>query len=167
MQKILTVWAASLCLLLPVTLAWSGEHRLGGGVNYWVALENLDEHDVDENGFSYLISYQYMMDWVGLELDVELLPDRFGEDAVAPAAYFLIGKTLYAGVGIGIVNYDGDFADEPFFALRAGLDLEVLPSLYLDISANYRFNDKADLDDSDRKIDTDTIFLGAAVRFAL
>jgi hypothetical protein len=160
-------WAVSCCLLLPATAVWSGEHRLGGGVNYWVALEDLDEDGVDEDGFSYLVSYQYMMDWVGLQLDVELLPDRFGEDAVAPSAWFLLGKTLYAGAGIGIVNYDGDFADEPFFALRAGLNLEVLPSLYLDISANYRFNDKADLEDDDRKIDADTVFLGAAVRFAL
>ena len=48
MQKILMVWAVSCCLLLPATLAWSGEHRLGGGVNYWVALEDLDEDDVDE-----------------------------------------------------------------------------------------------------------------------
>ena len=132
-----------------------------------MALDDLDEDDVDEDGFSYLISYQYMMDWVGVELDVELLPDRFDEDAVAPAAWFLLGKTLYAGAGIGIVNSDGDFADEPFFALRAGLNLELLPSLYADLSVNYRFNDEADLDDDDRNIDTDTLFLGAAVRFSL
>ena len=81
MQKILMVWAVSCYLLLPATAAWSGEHRLGGGVNYWVALEDLDEDDVDEDGFSYLISYQYMMDWIGVELDVELLPDRFGDMA--------------------------------------------------------------------------------------
>ena len=142
-------------------------HRIGGGVNYWVALEDLDEDDVDEDGFSYLFSYQYMMDWIGIELDVELLPDRFGEDAVAPAAWFLLGETLDAGAGIGIANYDGDFADEPFFALRAGLNLEVLPSLYADLSVNYRFNDEADLEDDDRNIDTDTLFLGAAVRFSL
>ena len=167
MHKMLMVWMAALLLLLPATMARSGEHRLGGGVNYWVALEDLDEDDVDEDGFSYLFSYQYMMDWVGVELDVELLPDRFDEDAVAPAAWFLLGKTLYAGAGIGIANYDGDFADEPFFALRAGLNLEVLPSLYADLSVNYRFNDEADLEDDDRNIDTDTLFLGAAVRFSL
>ena len=167
MHKMLMVWMAALLLLLPATMARSGEHRLGGGVNYWVALEDLDEDDVDEDGVSYLFSYQYMMDWIGIELDVELLPDRFGEDAVAPAAWFLLGETLYAGAGVGIANYDGDFADEPFFALRAGLNLEVLPSLYADLSVNYRFNDEADLEDDDRNIDTDTLFLGAAVRFSL
>ena len=167
MQEILIGGAVRCRRVLPARAAWSGEHRPGGGVNYGVALEDLDEDDVDEDGFSYLISYQYMMDWVGVELDVELLPDRFDEDAVAPAAWFLLGKTLYAGAGIGIVNSDGDFADEPFFALRAGLNLELLPSLYADLSVNYRFNDEADLDDDDRNIDTDTLFLGAAVRFSL
>lgn len=167
MRNGLMVWMASLLLLLPATVAWSGEHRLGGGANYWVALDDLDEDDIDDNGFSYLVSYQYMMEWMGLELDVELLPDRFDETAVAPAAYFLLGKTLYAAAGIGIVNSDGDFADEPFFALRAGVNMEVLPNMYLDVSANYRFNDEAELDDDDRDIDTDTVFLGAALRFGL
>ena len=140
---------------------------MGGGANYWVALDDLDEDDIDDNGFSYLISYQYMMEWMGLELDAELLPDRFGETAVAPAAYFLLGKTLYAAAGIGIVNSDGNFSDEPFFALRAGLNLEILPDMYLDVSANYRFNDETELEDKESDIDTDTVFLGAALRFGL
>ena len=46
MHKMLMVWMAALLLLLPATMARSGEHRLGGGVNYWVALEDLDEDDV-------------------------------------------------------------------------------------------------------------------------
>ena len=57
--------------------------------------------------------------------------------------------------------------NEPFFALRAGLNLELLPRIFVDISANYRFNDTAELKDEDTDIDTDTIFLGAALRFAL
>ena len=96
-----------------------------------------------------------------------LLPDRFGETAFAPEAYLLFGGTIYGGAGIGIQNLDGEFADEPFFALRAGLNLELLPSTYVDISANYRFNDSAQLENSRTDIDTDTVFLGAAVRVAL
>jgi hypothetical protein len=147
--------------------AWAGEHRLGGGVNYWVAVDDIDSDKVDDDGFSYLASYQYMMDFIGVELDVEFLPDRFGETAVAPEAYFLLGKAIYGGVGIGIVHADGSFADDPFFALKAGLNLEVLPQIFVDISANYRFNESAELEGNDTNIDTDTIFLGAAVRFAL
>jgi hypothetical protein len=65
------------------------------------------------------------------------------------------------------VRSDGDFADDPFYALRAGLNLELLPSVFVDISANYRFNDSAQFEGDDTDIDTDTVFLGAALRFAL
>ncbi len=143
----------------------AGEHRIGGGVNYWVAVEDLG--DSDDDGFSYLLSYQHWWDFLGIEADIELLPDRFGETASAGELYLLLGSTIYGGAGVGWLRADGDFADEPFFAFKAGLNLEMLPSLYLDISANYRFNDSAQLEDDDTDIDTDTVFLGAALRFAL
>lgn len=164
MKKILVITALTLMIAPQV---WAGEHRIGGGANYWVAVEDIDSQDADDDGFSYLASYQYVMDFVAIELDVEFLPDRFGETALAPEAYFLLGKAIYAGAGLGIVHADGGFADEPFFALRGGLNLEILPEIYLDVSANYRFNDSADLDGDESDIDTDTVFLGAAVRFSL
>jgi hypothetical protein len=144
-----------------------GEHRIGAGANYWVAVRNIDADNVKDNGFSYLASYQYRRNLLGLELDAEFLPDRFGRDAWAPAAYLLIGKTVYAGAGIGVINSDNDFASEPFYAIRAGLDLEVHTRIHLDISGNYRFNDKAQLEGDNTNIDTDTVFLGAAVRITL
>lgn len=143
------------------------EHRIGGGVNYWMTLDDIDISDVDENGFSLLASYQYWTGLFGVELDLEFLPDRFGDSAVAPEAYLLVGRSLYAGLGMGIMYSDSSFADEPFFALRAGLNLEILPGIYVDISGNYRFNDSAQLENEATDIDTDTIFLGAAVRLAL
>lgn len=160
-------WMGVLLALLAtasVTSAESSVHRLGVGANYWIALDDLSS-DVDENGFSYLISYQFRPGLLGLEIDGEMLPDRFGEDAYAPAAYAIIGKAIYAAAGIGIVNQDGEWADDPFFALKAGLDLEVLPHIFLDLSASYRFEAKTDLGDAFEAIDTDTVFLGAAARF--
>ena len=159
----------AVALALGAAAAWGAEGagvRFGGGVNYWVALDDIDVKDVDDSGFSYLLSLQFRGEWAGLGLDAEMLPDRFGEDAYAGQAYLLLGKTLYAGAGIGMNYTDGDFADEPFFSLRAGLDFELLPRLNLDIYANYRFNDKAQFEDSDTDIDTDTVFLGAALRLA-
>jgi hypothetical protein len=47
------------------------------------------------------------------------------------------------------------------------VNLELLPKVFVDISANYRFNDTDDLKNNESDIDTDTIFLGAAVRFGL
>lgn len=154
-------------LALLSTDLQAGEHRIGGGANYWVAVDDIDDDDIDDNGLSYLISYQQWWNFLGFEAALEVLPDHFGETAFAPEAYLLFGGTLYGGAGIGLMNIDGDFADEPFFALRAGLNLELLPGTFLDVSANYRFNDSEELENERTDIDTDTVFLGAALRFAL
>ena len=168
-ERKMTIFRVVLVLFLllayPAANA-SAEHRLGGGVNYWVMLDDIDD-GFDDKGLSYLVSYQYWAGLLGVELDVELLPDRLDETAVAPQAYLLVGKGIYGGAGIGIINSGGDFADKPFFALKAGVNLELLPSTFVDISANYRFSDKEDLNDDNKNIDTDTVFLGAAFRFAL
>lgn len=146
----------------------AGEHRIGGGANYWIAVDDLDEEGIDDDdGFSYFVSYQHWWDFLGVEVDMELLPDRFGDNAYAPEAYILIGSTIYAGAGMGLIRTNGEFADDPFYAFRVGLNLELLPRVIVDISANYRFNDSVQLEDDDTDIDADTIFLGAAVRFAL
>ncbi|PID76537.1 MAG: hypothetical protein CSB24_06135 [Deltaproteobacteria bacterium] len=140
--------------------------RLGGGVTYWRTIDDIDQDDeVDDDGFSFYASYQYWGGLLGVEADLEFLPDKVGEDTFAPQAFLLVGRGIYAGAGIGIEYRDGEFADEPFFALRAGLNLEVLPSIYWDIYGLYRFNDSAELDDDNTDIDTDTVFLGTAVRF--
>ena len=148
--------------------AEDGPNRIGAGVNYWTSLHNIDVHNVDSHGFGYVLSYQYKPGLVGIGIDAEMLPDRFGQDSYAPQAYLLLGGVIYAGAGIGIVYADDQFANDPFFSFRAGLDLEVLPSIHLDIYGQYRFESTQDLkNDSGKNIDTDTIFLGAAVRFAL
>ena len=143
-----------------------GAHRIGAGANYWVTVEDM-EADVDENGFAYLATYQYRPGLLGLGIDVEMLPDFLGEDAYAPQAYLILGKTIYAAAGVGILNVDGDWADDPFYSLRAGLDLNLLSNLYLDLYGNYRFEETSDLGGEDTEIDADTVFLGAALRLAL
>lgn len=153
-------------LMLPLHAQQLHPNRLGGGANYWVALDDLSS-DTDDDGFSYFISYQRRGDILGWDFAVEFLPDRFGEDAIAPQLHLILGQGIYAAAGVGWVHQDGDFADEPFFSFRVGLNFQVLPGLFLDIFGNYRFNDKTDLKDSDTKIDTDTVFLGAALRISL
>jgi hypothetical protein len=146
-------------------------HRLGAGANYWVVLENLDDEDIrdlDEEGFSYFASYQYWPSLLGIEAQVEVFPDWLGkDDAYAPQAYLLLGRTLYVGAGAGLVYFDEDWADDPFYAVKGGLNLELLPGMFLDISANYRFNSESQFKDEDSNIDTDTVFLGAALRIGL
>ena len=163
MKRTLLVWLV-LFTFLSAAQAEESVHRFGAGANYWIALDDIDVDDVDEDGFSYFASYQFRPTLIGLQADLEFLPDRFGEDAIAPAAYVVLGKALYAAAGVGILSIDGDWADDPFFAFKAGLDLEVLPHLFLDVSASYRFDPETELEDAVDNIDTDTVFLGAAVR---
>ncbi len=84
---------------------------------------------------------------------------------LAPQAYLLLGGALYGGVGAGIFYSDSDFADRPFYVLRAGLNIMPTANMTLDINANYRFTEW----DSDlmQDIDTDTATLSAALRFLL
>jgi len=164
------VFALACLVPAPAALAADGmgNHRLGVGANYWKTIDEIDVANVDEDGLSWLLTYQYApMGLFKFEADLEYFPDLGGgSDPVwAPQAFVILGGTLYAGAGIGIYTSDGDWGDAPFYMLRAGLDFPVLPFLFLDINANYRFNDWGSLSGND--LDTDTIRLGAAVRFAL
>ena len=166
-MKKTTWWMAAVAGLLLGTagaVKAADEVQVGVGANYWVMLDDIDVDDVDEEGFGYLVTLQLRNNMVGLGFDVEMMPERFGEDAYAGQAYIILGEGLYAAAGIGINNVDGDFAEEPFYNLRVGLNVEVVSGLYLDINANYRFNEITEIDEEVGEIDTDTIFLGAALR---
>lgn len=86
------------------------------------------------------------------------------KEVYAPAAYLVLGTGLYGALGIGGSYSDGDFSKDPFYALRVGVAIEVLPKLFLDINANYRFNEWEEIKTVDEDTNTDTITLGAAVR---
>jgi len=146
-------------------------HRIGGGVHYWIAMDDIDVDDVEEDGLAYVVSYQLRpASLIKFGIDVEMLPEEFGgsEEAVfAPQAYVIIGGGIYAGLGIGGYYTDGEFAEDPFYNLRAGLDFCLLPFIYIDINANYRFEEWDDIKTVDEDISTDTITLGAAIRLQL
>ena len=120
----------------PPTWA-SHTHRVGVGVHYWASLEDIIIDDVDEAGLAFLISYQYQMfKFFTFEADMEILGEGYAgatETVLAPQGYFLIGRGLYGGIGVGINFSDGDFAGSPFFALRTGIDLEIFPTTFLNI----------------------------------
>ncbi len=164
---------ASLAILASTTTAWGadagGDHRIGVGANYWRTIDNIDDDSFDEDGISWIGTYQYWPGLVGLELDVEWFREGFGgspEDVYAPQALVLVGRWVYAAGGIGGYYSDGDFAEDPFYVFRAGLNFQALPALYLDLNANYRFEAWDDLEASETNIDSDTVTLGAAARFA-
>ncbi|MFH1477087.1 MAG: hypothetical protein ABIH24_06330 [Verrucomicrobiota bacterium] len=144
-------------------------NQVGVGVHYWTTVKNIDVNDIDKNGFSYLVMYQYHYGWVGIEADLEWFQKGFGgagQDVFQPQAYLILGKVIYAAAGIGGYYSDGKLADNPFYAFRVGLDIPLLPILHLDINANYRFENWNDLSTDGKSVDTDTITLGAAARLA-
>ncbi len=152
----------------PPLVMGRGMHRIGLGVNYWKTIDNLDQ-DVTSDGFSYILSYQYAPVWfVKVGTNLELFPDLAAstDPVIAPELFVTFGGLFYGGVGIGIYYHDGNWGNAPFYMFRAGLDLPILPRLFLDINANYRFNDWDTLNFA-KDIGTDTIRLGAAVRFVL
>lgn len=151
-----------------MTPAWADSaNRIGAGVHYWVALDDIDVNDVDEEGFSFIFSYQNIRaGFFKFEADLGLLKEGYaGADTTvwSPQAYFLVGKGIYGGVGVGINYADGDFAKNPFYALRVGFDLEVLPSIFLDLNANYRF-ENWNFDYIKEDVSTDTVTMGAVLR---
>jgi hypothetical protein len=166
---LLAVVILGLFALVPGVRAES-DHRLGVGANYWTMLNNTDVDNIDKDGVSWLVTYQYKpAALLKLEADLEVFPKGFqGIDSAvyAPEAYLVLGSTIYGAVGVGILYTDSDFANDPFYALRAGLDLEILPQLYLDLNVNYRFVEWTNSKAMARDINADTMTLGAAVRLA-
>jgi len=160
-------------MFVSVSAAYAqGEMYLGCGIHYWRTLDDIeDDRELEDDGIAYLVSLQLAQARLfRIEADVEIFPDGFGGSdgtAFAPQAYLILGSGVYAGIGIGTV-YASEFEDkfsEPFYAVRGGLNIELLPGVYLDVNANYHFLDWENIDKIDDDIDTDTLTLAAIVRF--
>jgi hypothetical protein len=142
--------------------AYAGDHRLGLGGHYWKSIDDIDVSDIKEDGFAMVVSYQYKPSLFGFQFDVEIADEQLtgkSKTVYSPQAFVIVGGLVYGGLGIGTHYSDGDFADKPFYALKAGLDFELLPYIHLDINANYRF-DNWDRDEVTEDVDTDTVTLG-------
>lgn len=168
-----STWYLILSVLFAATYSTFAEspHQLGGGAHYWRTIDDIeDDEDVDEDGFGWVASYQYKPQLLGLGIDVEWKEKGFGgapEDVYEPQAYLILGQSLYGAAGIGGYYTDGEFADDPFYLFRAGLDLELIPAIHIDIHAIYRFENWDTVENDATDIDTDTVTLGAALRFEL
>jgi len=164
MKRILMV----LVVLVGMQMVARAQHDLGVGVNYWRVIDDIDVQDVDESGLSYFVSYRHALgDFWQLELGLERLPDQFGEDLYAPQGYLVLGRSIYVAAGIGGIYWDGSFAEDPFYALKAGLALPLPFWFTLDVAAQYRFTDFDELEQEGSEIGTDTVFLGASLRLEL
>ena len=168
-MMILPLWFFAAMMVPTPTQA---ETRIGGGVHYWTALDDIEVDDVniDESGSSFIASLQWIPGGpISFEGNLEYFDEGFGggnAGALTPQAFVLVGGGLYGGLGIGITYNDeleGDNFSDPFYALRVGVDIEVLPRIHLDIHGNYLFNSFSDIDGANE----DSITLGAIGRIAL
>jgi hypothetical protein len=166
MKKGIMVIALVFGLWGLLTPAFAGDHRIGLGGHYWKTVDDIDITDIDEDGIALVLSYQYKPTLLGLQFDVEIADKSLtgkNETVYSPQVFLIAGGLVYGGLGIGVNYADGKFSDKPFYVLKAGLDIELLPLIHLDINANYRFEDW-DTDKIEEDIDTDTVTLGLVGR---
>jgi hypothetical protein len=156
-------WIVIALLVAPLG-AVAGQNRIGAGVHYWTTVDNIDSDYFDNSGLGWIVSYQRKGgEWTKLVLDVEILPDGYGGSSntvYSPQVLVTVGSGVYAGAGIGIDYLNDEFAEDPFYILRLGIELPILPTLFLDVNANYRFMEFQDID----ALDTDVVTLAALLR---
>lgn len=166
MQKSLLALSFSFFAFFHLHLSAEATHSIGVGAHYWQVLDDIDFGDFDNTGLSYMGIYRYDGGLLAIQPEIEVFGSDFGtadKTVYSPQVLAILGDGLYAGIGAGILYSDGQFANKPFFLLRAGFSIIAFGPIILDINANYVFTDFDNLSSSD--IDSNTITLGAMLRW--
>jgi hypothetical protein len=166
-NHLLVAGALAALAMLSAGPALAG-HQIGGGIHYLATVGDIkDNPEVDDSNFNFVASYKYTASMISVVADVEFVPDYLGSDEMLyqPQAFLLFGGMIYGGAGVGFGYIDGEWFDDPFYALRAGVDLP-LGGIHLDVNANYRFLSTSAFDTIDEQ-DLDSVTFGAVVRFGL
>lgn len=161
-----TILVSVVAVLTCVIVSSAQAAQFGAGLHYQRSVGDFDVDELDKNDFTIFGSVTIPVALVKVEGDVELTPDYLGSDnlLVQPAAYGLLDLGLtYGGIGIGIGYLDGEWATNPFYALRGGAELG-LGGFAVDAFLEYRFQD-ASFGDAIRDLDLDALRLGAQVKF--
>lgn len=160
-QMKLLLMVVVLPLLMLGTAATDSQAGLGLGIHYLNTLGDIkDNEHFDSSSLGYFASYSMGVALIHFEADLEWIPDyAFGESMFQPQAYAFIGSFIYGGVGVGFSNYNGDWLDDPFYALRAGVNIAAF-----DIFTSYRFQNWDNLEGLASK-DLDSLTFGAQFKF--
>jgi len=165
--KRLAISIAAVLIVTPALMSTaSAGGNIGGGIHYLHNLADIKDSDgFDSNAFSIIGSYQWAGPLLKVEGDVEYIFDMYGsgEAGWAPQAYVLVGGLIYGGAGMGIYYTDGDWANDPFYNLRAGVNLP-LGSMHLDVYGTYQFWSDDDLKDLTGE-DFNAVTFAALLRF--
>jgi hypothetical protein len=162
--------ATLLSMIGMANTANAGGSRIGGGLHYLRNLADIQDDsgiDWDNNSFGIIGSFQHQTTLLKLEADVEYVFNYAGTDEAMwiPSGWALLGQTIYAGAGIGVGYIDGEWQNDPFYALRAGVDLP-LGGMSLDVFGTYQFQKDEDFEDLTGE-DLDSVTFAAVLRFPL
>ena len=147
----------------------AGGVSLGGGVHYLHNVNDIDANgvSVDKNNFGFVGSLMGRASWLKLEGQVEYVPSYLGTDSGLwlPQAWALLGGPLYAGAGIGWGHFNDEWMSDPFYGLRAGVDLPLGP-VGLDMYGTYQFWNSHAFDEINDS-DLNSVTFAALLRFNL
>ena len=167
-MKCTKLFPVVLALVVLCAVGARAETSLNLGARYFQTIDSLQK-PFEEKGLAPTLGLRFgLAPLLSLQVDGVFYPENYAgslKDVISPQAFVLVGSGIYAGVGVGTLISDGEFSDSPFFIVRAGLDIAIFPALRLDINANYEFAEWEGINELDENVDTDTVTLGAAVRF--
>lgn len=143
---------------------------LGVGLHYLHNVADIDAEetlDLNKDSWGLIGSLQYDPGLIMFEGQVEYIFNFLGSDEAMwlPQAWALIGGLVYGGAGIGIGYIDGDFTSDPFYGLRAGVNLP-LGGVHLDAYGTYQFWNDDEWTELTNE-DLDSITFATVLRFDL
>ena len=161
------------CVMALSLIGWSGTANaggsIGGGIHYLRNLGDISNSTVnlDQNSIGLIGSYQHSLALLKVEGNIEYIFNYIGTDKAMwePSAYVLTNGVIYGGAGIGIGHIDGDWQNDPFYALRLGVNFG-LAGLALDVFGTYRFQNDSELKATTGE-DLDSITFAAVARFGM
>jgi hypothetical protein len=166
MKKLLAVLLIVAASSMTSTIAHAG---LGVGLHYLRNLGDIDSDeslDLSKDSFGIIGSLKKTgAGLLSFEGQVEYIFDYAGtgDDMWIPSGWLLAGKFIYGGAGIGVGHIGGEWQSDPFYALRAGVNLP-LGGLSLDAYGTYQFWDDDALHDLTGE-DLDSVTFAAVLRF--
>lgn len=155
---LLVVLSPVVFLATTVTDAHAG---FGAGIHYLKTVEDMEEtHGFDSSSLGFLGVYSFGATLLNFEFDFEYVPNfAFDKDLIQPSAYVFVGSFIYGGLGVGVAHYDGQWAEDPFYDLRAGLKIAVF-----DFFASYRLQKLDEINDLESD-DLNSVTFGAIFKF--
>jgi hypothetical protein len=160
-RTLITLLIAVAPLLFLASAATDSHAGLGVGLHYLKTVEDMGETSgFDSSSLGFLGVFSFSPGFINFELDFEYIPNyAFDKDLLQPSAYAFLGNHIYGGFGVGIGHFNGEWADDPFFDIRAGLKI-----LSFDFFGSYKIQDLDELNDLESE-DLNAVTFGAIYKF--